>query len=311
LRSGFFMFFGISVLALFLLLSGCSSESYPVIFLDVPELEQDKGDVDLNDEGYLKVALASITSARESLYYYNDLLAYLEEETGKPVRIVQRKTYAEVNDLIKNQTVDVGFICTYSYVLGRDDFGMELLATPVKGGKKEYHSYIIKRKGLDARDFYDLQNRSFAFTDPISNSGRLYPLYLLQLAGENPDSFFSSHIYTFSHDNSIRAVAEGLVDAAAVDSLVYDHLYSRDPAYFENIEIIQVSQPFGIQPIVIHPDMDEELKESLSTFFLTLHQNLRGQEILHFLGFDQFDRQEDSAYDSIREIAKVVGYVSY
>ncbi len=302
---------GVFMLALFLLLSGCSRESYPVIYLDVPELGQEKRDADNNEEEFLKVALASITSARESLYYYNDLLTYLEEEVGKPVRIVQRRTYAEVNDLIKNRTVDVGFICTYSYVLGKDDFGMELLATPVKDGKKQYYSYIIKRKELDAQDFYDLQNRSFAFTDPISNSGRLYPLYLLTLAEENPDSFFSSHIYTFSHDNSIRAVAEGLVDAAAVDSLVYEHLFSRDPAYFANIEIIQVSEPFGIQPIVIHPDMDEELKESLSTFFLTLHQNLRGQEILYFLGFDQFDRQEDSAYDSIREIAKVVGYVSY
>jgi phosphonate transport system substrate-binding protein len=311
MRSPFPRFVGILVLGLFLLLPGCAPESYPVIYLDVPELGPEKKEADTREEGYLRVALASITSARESLYYYNDLLAYLEEEVGRPVRIVQRKTYAEVNDLVKNRTVDVAFICTYSYVLGKDDFGMELLATPVKDGKKEYYSYIIKRKGLDARDFYDLQNRSFAFTDPISNSGRLYPLYLLHLAGENPDSFFSSHIYTFSHDNSIRAVAEGLVDAAAVDSLVYEHLYRRDPAYFANIEIIQVSEPFGIQPIVIHPDMEEELKESLRSFFLTLHQTLRGQEILYFLGFDQFDSQEDSAYDSIREIAKVVGYVSY
>ena len=156
-----------------------------------------------------------------------------------------------------------------------------------------------------------MRGTTFAFTDPISNSGRLYPLYLLESEGENPDSFFGHHIYTFSHDNSIRAVAEGLVDAAAVDSLVYEQLYHRDPEYFRNIDVLQVSQPFGIQPLVVHPLLEEELKERLRAFFLTLHENLRGQEILHHLGFDQFDVQDDSAYDSIREIARVVGYARY
>lgn len=290
-------------------LNGCTvGNNYPEISLNVPETNKDKKDKQKGEEPALNIALASITSARESLYYYNDLLEYLEEEIGMPVRIIQRKTYAEVNELIKNGTVDIGFICTYSYVLGNDDFGMELLAAPVREGKKEYFSYIIKRKEVEVESFLDLEGYSFAFTDPISNSGRLYPLYLLKKEGRTPDSFFSRHIYTYSHDNSIRAVVEGLVDAAAVDSLVYDHLYDRDPAYFEDIDILHVSDSFGIQPAVVHPDLNPELKTKLQNFLLSLYETARGQDILYNLGLDKFDYQADSAYDSIREIAEVVKY---
>lgn len=300
-------------LLLIMLFSGCSSgNDYPVITLNVPETpkEKKKDSIDNDKEPSLKIALASITSARESLYYYNDLLEYMEEETGMPVKIIQRKTYAEINDLIKNRTVDLGFICTYSYVLGKDDFNMEIIAAPVKNGKKEYHSYIIKHSSVEAETFLDLEGYSFAFTDPISNSGRLFPLYLLYLEGETPDSFFDQYIYTYSHDNSIRAVAEGLVDAAAVDSLVYDHLYDRDPDYFKNIEIIQISQPFGVQPVVVHPDLDPGFKSKLQNLLVTLHENPRGQNILFNLGLDRFDYQDDAAYDGIREIAEVVGYAT-
>ncbi len=295
-----------------LLLLGCSSKTdYPVISLNIPETANEKKkDSQENKEPSLKIALASITSARESLYYYNDLLEYLEEDIGMPVQIIQRKTYAEINELIKNRTVDLGFICTYSYVLGKDDFNMEIIAAPVKDGKKEYHSYIIKHTSMEAEGFLDLRGYRFAFTDPISNSGRLFPLYLLFLEGETPDSFFSQYIYTYSHDNSIRAVAEGLVDAAAVDSLVYDHLYARDPDYFRDIEIIHTSQSFGVQPVVVHPDLDPSLKRALQNFLINLYKMPRGQNILFNLGLDRFDYQDDSAYDGIREIAEVVGYAT-
>ncbi len=261
-----------------------------------------------NNDKVLNIALASITSPRESLYFYGDLLDMLEEEIDKDIRITQRQTYGETNDLIRQGEADIAFICTYSYVVVKDNYDAPIIAAPQVDGERTYYSYIITSKDLEVDGISDLEGKSFAYTDPLSNSGRLYPLYMLHNKDKNADDFFGSSIFTYSHDNSIRSVSEGVVDGAAVDSLIYDYLKNREPEYFDNIEIIHKSDPFGIQPIVARPGIDEELKNELTDFFTTLHKSSQGREILNHIGFDKFVEGNDSDYDSIRDIADVMGY---
>jgi phosphonate transport system substrate-binding protein len=300
----------LTIAALFVLLmmaSGCRQRSgLPYISLEEAQGVNHVNSLPQEDSETFDVAIASITSARESIVYYEALLLYLGEELGRPIRIVQRKTYAEINELLRAGTVDLGFICTYSYVLGQRDFGLELLAAPVINGLMEYNSYIIVHKDTGIESFADLTGMRFAFTDPISNSGRLYPLYLLHQMGERPETFFSHFIFTYSHDNSVRAVAERLVDGAAVDSLVFYYMADREPQVFADIAVIDKSPPFGIQPVVVRPGLDEVLKEKLMTFFLTLHEDEKGRLILQDLKFDRFMPQNEAAYNSIREMAEII-----
>ena len=64
------------------------------------------------------------------------------------------------------------------------------------------------------------------------------PTYQLSLLGEAPVSFFSRYLFTYSHDTSIMAVADKLVDGAAVDSLVYDQLVAGKPELVSKTKII-------------------------------------------------------------------------
>jgi phosphonate transport system substrate-binding protein len=111
-------------------------------------------------------------------------------------------------------------------VQGGTELGVDLLAAPQVGGETVYYSYIIVPADSDIQSFADFRGRSFAFTDPLSKTGKLSTVHLLWQQDETPESYFAETFYTFSHDNSIRAVADGLVDGAAVDSLVYDYLIS-------------------------------------------------------------------------------------
>jgi phosphonate transport system substrate-binding protein len=80
-----------------------------------------------------------------------------------------------------------------------------------------YQSYLIVHKDSPFRTIEDLKGKTFAFTDPDSNSGSLVPRYWLKQLNTRPEDFFRSITYTYSHDNAIMAVAKQLVDAAAVD----------------------------------------------------------------------------------------------
>ena len=254
----------------------------------------------------LRVAIAAVVSPRASYQYYDDLLTYLSERLDRPVHKIQRSTYSEVNGLIRHGGADVGLVCTLAYVLGNRDFGMELLAAPVVRGEQVYHSYIIVPSDSTADDIDDLRGKVFAFTDPLSNSGRLSPLFALHQLGHTPDTFFDRYIFTYSHDNSVRAVADRFVDAAAVDSLIYDTMARSDSTIASRLKIIRTSPPYGIPPVVVHPAMEPQTKDDVRNVFFEMDQDPTGRRILATLEIDRFAPADDAAYDSIREMMATV-----
>lgn len=250
----------------------------------------------------LRVAVAAIISPEGTLESYQPLLQYLEKKVGRPVELVQRRTYAEVNDLIRRDEVDIAFVCTRAYVIGKREFGMELLAIPEVHGQRVYYSQIIVRADLPAHSFRDLRGTVFAFTDPLSNTGYLYPNVLLHRLGERPETFFARTFFTYGHDNSISAVAEGIADAASVDSIVLDYAIKRDPSLTTRLRVLQTSPPFGMPPVVVSPELRPQAKALLRNILLTMHTDPEGQAALKVLEIDRFVPGRDSDYDSIRQM---------
>ncbi len=70
--------------------------------------------------------------------------------------------------------------------------------------------------------------------------------------------------------------------------------------------IINKSPPYGIPPIVVSKDIDPAIKEKLRSTLLHMHEDKRGREILQNIMIDRFSEANDSLYDSIREMKKVV-----
>jgi phosphonate transport system substrate-binding protein len=158
-----------------------------------------------------------------------------------------------------------------------------------------------------AQSMADLRGRVFAFTDPMSNSGRNYPTYLVQQFDSTPEAFFSRTFFTYSHDDAIRAVADGLADGAAVDSLVYDFAVAREPALGEKTRVIHRSKPFGIPPVVVSPALRPQLKAELQALLLSAADASEGLSALQAIGVDRFVEITDDAYDSARALQAAVG----
>ncbi len=256
----------------------------------------------------LRVAVAAMLSPRTTTADYDRLIAYLSAALGRPARLVQRATYAETNELVRTRQVDLAFVCTGAYIRGRREFGMELLAVPEIGGEATYHSYLIVPASSPAQTIGDLRGRVFAFTDPLSLSGYLVPLHVLLTEMEaTPDTFFSRTLFTYSHENSIKAVAEGWVDGAAVDSLVYRAMLLERPDYGERIRVLWQSPPYGAPPVVVHPSLDAATKSRLRQLLLEMHQTEEGRQVLAPLGVDRFVPADDALYDSARAVFTAIG----
>lgn len=220
----------------------------------------------------------------------------------RKVTFIQKKTYAQVNKMLKRKELDLAFVCSGPYVSGKKEFGAEILAVPVCHGKSVYYSYFITSRESGIRSFKEFQGKTFAFTDPLSNSGYMVPVYYLARQHETPEHYFKKTFFTHSHDNSIQAVANGLADGAAVDSLIYEFMQDTDPGLTAKIRIVNKSKPYGIPPVVTIPSMDPEVKAKLKQIFFTIHEDPRGKMILTNLQIDRFIQGDDANYETVRQL---------
>ncbi len=293
-------FFSLCVSTFVLALVGCTNRPEGNI-IDLSDL-QDLSLEQSNEIVPLRLAVANVISPTGTLESYSAIVDYISEKLGRPVELIQRRTYAETNDLVRQGEVDIAFVCTSAYVIGHEEFGMELLVAPQVNQETVYYSYLIVPIESEADSMEDLQGMTFAFTDPLSNSGRLYPTFLVHQLGETPESFFDRTFFTYSHDDAIQAVANGLADGAAVDSLVFQFTLSRQPDLANQVRVIHKSPPFGIPPVVIGPQVRPQLRAELQELFLGMDADPLAANALSELDIEKFVLIGDTAYDSVREL---------
>src|SRR4030042_3208254 len=215
----------------------------------------------------LVAAVSAITSPQENVSFYSKIFDYISKRIGRQIVFKQRKTYREINELLARRELDFAFICSGAYVEARKDFDAQILVVPQIEGKTVYYAYIIVPADSGITNFEDIKGHSFAFTDPLSNSGYIYPAYIVKTLNQTEGQFFSNVVYTYAHDYSIQAGASRVVDAASVDSLIFDHINKTHPEKTANLRIIKKSMPFGMRPVVVHPDLHPGLKAALPYIF--------------------------------------------
>jgi phosphonate transport system substrate-binding protein len=229
--------------------------------------------------------------------------AWLEERLQRPIEFITRSSYREISDLIRASQLDFAWVCGYPFV--RYQTELRLVAVPVWQGKPLYRSYVIVAAD-DARPqrLLDLAGRVFAYSDPDSNSGHLYPRYTLIRAAQDPDTFFARTFYTWAHRLVIRAVAEGVAQGGAVDGYVYDVVARLQPGVVARTRVIQRSPEFGHTPFVARRDIDDREEQAFFDALAAMATDPRGRELLASMQLDGFTRGNLALFDSIAEMMR-------
>ncbi|WP_457553510.1 substrate-binding domain-containing protein [Desulfobacula sp.] len=254
----------------------------------------------------LRMAVAAMISPKETLSTYKALMDYIGKKAGYKIFLIQRKTYGEINALFQKQKIDLALICSGPYAGGKDIFGIQALAVPLVQGKPYYRSYLIVNQKSRVQTLADLRGKIFAFTDPDSNTGSLVPRYWVALKGETPQTFFKETTYTYSHDNSIIAVARSLVDGAAVDSHIWEYYHQLNPEYTDHTRIIKKSIPFGSPPFVASLAVPLFLRNRIQQILLSMHSDPKGRQIQNSLLIDKFVLPMDSWYQPIIKMRREI-----
>lgn len=231
---------------------------------------------------------------------------YLARATGQPVEFVQRGSYREIVELLRQDKLHFAWLCGYPYV--REQRWMRLLAVPVYQGRPLYRSYlIVPAQDARTRSIADLRDRVFAFSDPDSNSGYVYPYFQLSRAHTAPARFFRRTFFTYAHKKVVEAVALQVAHGGAVDGYVWDTLSHTHPELTALTRVAERSPLFGFPPIVAGAAPSAELYRRMQQVLLAMHEEPSGGPFLRTLNLDRFTVADPGLYSDIEVMVRALG----
>ena len=181
--------------------------------------------------GPIKMAFVPNAEAGKLIENMKPFIAMLQTETGYTFETSVPTSYAAVVEALGAKQVDIAWMGPLAYVIANQKFGTKLMLMSVfqdaKTGaqKRTYPGGIIVKADATYRSIQELRGKKFAFTDPASASGYLYPMdYLAKQGITNPRTFFSELVFAGGHDKVVAAVMSGQVDGGAIYTDILDRL---------------------------------------------------------------------------------------
>jgi phosphonate transport system substrate-binding protein len=246
---------------------------------------------------------------------YQFLAEYIGEKLGCRVEL---SVGASFEQFVAGQ-IDIGFICGLPYVnlTRQHPSSIELLAAPVLtgeryGGRPIYFSDVIVRRERPFQSFADLRGCSWSYNDCDSHSGYNVVRYQLVRMGETR-GYFSRVVEAGWHQQSMRLVCQGVVDASAIDSQVLAIELRDHPELAAQVKVIDTLGPSTIQPVVAARHLPEELKAAMRTLLVRMENDPIAKVRLAQGFVERFVPVTDSTYDDIRAMlaaAEAAGFMT-
>ena len=205
-------------------------------------------------------------------------------------------------DPFSSGEADIGFLCSPGYLWMTDlrPPAVRLLAAapvfddPRTEGRPVYFSDVVVAQASPAIRFEDLRGGTWAFNDPCSWSGYLNLLVRLRDVGGTP--FFRALRESGSHLQSVRLIATGKVDGAAVDSNALAVLRRREPSLASRLRVLESWGPHPIQPIVVSSRLPSALADRIAASLCSMHLDEHPAKVLHSFGVLRFAPVADEEY---------------
>lgn len=294
---------------------------------DVSELSKEVGGVVKSQESKNQEVLRMISSLNQTLYeiqreasvlksqreiafgvnpfmnpktireMYYPVIKQACEKAGYKVRMSIVHSYDALIQALKEEIVDGGWFSPFAYVEARETLDNIIpIATPIVNGRASYDGYIITSRRSGIRNLKELKGKRFGFVDPKSASGYLFAKYALLQEGIDPERDFKEVIFLGSHDNVIRAVLSGEVDAGATYNEALEKASSQG-VNLNDVVFLNTVKDIPKDAIVLLKKLPNDFIERFKEALLSFKQPK---------GIQGFIEAKDERYDIIRKVKRLI-----
>lgn len=202
---------------------------------------------------------------------------------GVPVDAVVSTSYTAAIEAMCAGRADIGALNPFSYVLAHEKCGVEVSAISVRFGLPYYRAQISVRADAGINTIQDLRGKKFAFVDPASTSGYLFPAAMLKQMGYDPDKFFAETVFAGSHPNVILAIYRGQVDGGASFEDARTTVQAQFPDVLQKVKPIAYTNPIPNDTWSVSAKLSPELRAKIKDRLLRIAATADGKEALRNL----------------------------
>jgi len=231
------------------------------------------------------------------------LQKYLEQQLGRPVKLVIPTNYNATVEGLGNGSLDVAYLGGLTFVKARARYGVTPLVQ--RDIDRQFHSLFITKGGSGITSLAQLKGRTFCFGDINSTSGHLYPYLAMKRAGISAEKSLKSFRYSGSHPATIQGVSAGVCDAGAVDETVWKSM-AEDKKLPADLKVFHSVGPFADYVWVARKDLDGRDQQAVAAAFLRLQAG-RDDAVLDILRGRRFIRADGKTYVDVERTAKELG----
>ena len=265
---------------------------------------------DCPNGGVVRFGVEPYDTAARLVPIYQHVGKLISEKLGCDVQVFVTTNYNAEIEAMRNGKLELGEFGPLGYVLAHQVAKAEAVAAfGTKDGKPDtYWASIVTYPGSGIKTVAEIRGHSFAFSDPASTSGHLFPAYALRKAGLDPAKDLRP-IYAGSHTASFEALYNHKVDAGELNSEQAELAKQRGHFKDGDLVFLWKSDPIPNDPIAVRGDLPEGFKQRLTTVLQTLDLSslsdadrkiMVGENIIRLVP------QNDAAYDNIRDLVKTL-----
>jgi len=243
----------------------------------------------------------------------NAIASALATATGLRWKVSIPTSYAaQIEAMCAGQT-DIAAIAPLQMTLLLD----KGCGTPILGALRKddtgalattYKSQILVQTASGITDLNGLKGKKFAFVDPISASGYLFPTLLVKTkTGQDPKTFFGSTIFAGGHDKAALAVYQGTVDGAA--SFIDVRTSAGMPAdIMAKTKVIDTAGPIPNDGVAIAKGFPQDLTDQITKALIDYCASDSGKtQCKGLFNWDGLQKVSADFYNPVRDAAKLAG----
>jgi phosphonate transport system substrate-binding protein len=248
-------------------------------------------------------------SHTESFKRHQQLVEYLSQQTGLPIRQVFPDTFAHHVSMFGEGKIDISFSNPFIYVKLANRYGAKAMTRIIEqDGRAAFRGQIIARKdNAGISSLADCKGKSWVAVDPSSAGGYLFVLGLFVDHGLTLSDFREVVFSGGRQENVILGVYAGLHDFGSIREGSLKVV--EDKIDINQIKVVANSEKYPGWVYAYSPKVPPAVVEKIRNAMLELDykHNPQHKEILDAARFIGFVPSNDKDFDPVRELSRKVG----
>ena len=291
-----------SVLTLLLAVSFVAASFYFMLDIATPRPTP----IDLQEEEAETVYFGVISryGPKQILRGYQPLMDYLSRTTPYHFELRLSRNYMETVDQLASGKISFASLGNYTYVHANRDFDVQCIAMPLhaNGLTENYNAFIVQDNSA-LQSLEDLKGKSLAMASRYSFSAWM-AIWILSESGIST-SDLAAYTHLDHHNEVAEKVIRGEYDAGVVKAVVAEAYRNK------GLRVLHTSPPIPSVPLVVGPNVSEEMVQSVRSALLSLRDEI-DQGVIDTQGWDEeikygFGPGSDASYDYTRTILQDLG----